>query len=327
MNLPLVVLLVITVILFLVLATISSLRSRVIEVREDRRVVIYRRGRFHRIAGPGWVPLHHRIERIEQEYSIRDEPRSFSIDNLFFHGIPIELTLNFWCHVDLVQAAHGNRDRLAQLTTFSESERRQQVAIKTRDAVVAQLGVLEQKLKLSATASLVDKILPVLPGTENCEQLLEAVADKLETTLPPVGVFFNPDHPITITHIDIPGEMKREFSRGRALDLLRSKAPNTPEEIMLQLVSIPEGAVPPITRETVRIEGEGAAHFQMEGIKEKEGKRQRIPFARPPYAHPNEVSLDSEDAEQPEDVELLTESDLAYLKLIPRRDESQRPAA
>ena len=211
-------------------------------MKEEDRVVVYRRGRFHRIGGPGWVFLGP-YETIERTLTVRDQPRTASISQLFVYGIPIGFTFSFWGRVDPVTAAGGNPNLLRDMAMFEEYEREQQVLLKIRDSFMRRVAELEKNRPLSEHTTIIEKIIPILPGSPECNWLLNQVRVDLLRTLPLVGVYLNINRPVTVTGIIAPPEVLQEFSWGRMIELLRRDYPNLTEDRLAQMVAAIEGLV------------------------------------------------------------------------------------
>ena len=120
------------VVLYFMLTGLLGMRFHV--VPEEKRLVIYRLGKFQRVAGPG-VVITWGTDTIEREINARNEPHNLRVDNLFMKGVSFGYTLNMWLRTDLVGAAAGNRDRLRELVLFSDREREQQITVKLREAL------------------------------------------------------------------------------------------------------------------------------------------------------------------------------------------------
>jgi hypothetical protein len=338
------------VLLLALVALGSAFYRRVRIVKEEERIVVYRRGRFDRIDGPGWTFLGP-YETIERTLNVRDQPKTASVAQLFLYGIPIGFTFSFWARVDPVVAAGGSAARLKDMAMFEDYERDQQVDLKIRDSFVRRVAELEKGRSLSTSATIVEKVIPILPGSPECTWLLNQVRNDLVRTLPLVGVFLNTTHPMTVNGIIIPPEMMAGFTRGRMKDLLKLYFPDLPEERLAQMVGSIEGW------ETMRrydFEQKGSAAQQVvpemrignaeEGMKVK---LQSPPQPQPAEPRADDVARAARARERPVPVypvqkpvdgsrarpsneplpEKLAKSDLSYLKSVPPKSQEERSVA
>jgi len=86
-------LLLIVAVLVLVWLVFGLLGVRFQTVPEEERLVIYRLGRFNRIAGPGMVVYFRRFESIERTLSVREELIEQRVDGLAFNGLFLGYTV------------------------------------------------------------------------------------------------------------------------------------------------------------------------------------------------------------------------------------------
>jgi tetratricopeptide (TPR) repeat protein len=295
-----------------VASSTGSLIPRFFIVKEEERAVIYRRGRFHRIDGPGWVFLRP-FETVQRMLLVRDQPRTASVAQLFLYGIPIGFTLSFWARVDPVAAAGGDAVRLKDMAMFEDYERDQQVDLKIRDSFVHRVSELEKNRPLSNHATIIDKIIPILPGSPECDWLLNQVRGDLTRTLPLVGVFLNTRHPITLNGIIAPKEMIEGFSRGRMQELLRLYFPKLPADRLAQMVESIEGLE---TMGRYDFDQKGSAAQQVVPDKKTGDDAGGMKVVRSSLLRLQLASAEPPAAESiPEE---LTKHDLSYLRSVPR---------
>ncbi len=308
---------------------VSFLRSSYVIVPEEERLVIYRLGRFDRVAGPGRVRLSRDMDKVQRRFSIRNGPSDCLIDDLHVYGLPVGLTLNLWWCYDPVRAAGGDSATLRDLVLFDESERRSQLAVELRDSLVRQIAAMEQRKPLAATATIVDKIVPILPGVSTCIEILTHAQQDLARTLPRLGIFLDMNHPIVITRVHPPDDMIRGFSRDRAAALLRLQFPNLPDSMMLHLLESIEGLEPLRIHEIRQVGENGGAGIAAEARWTEDDTLFRAPLAVEP-APPQGKTPDRAEtvADQPaSEASRLSRSDLAVLKRVPRERPGQRRAA
>jgi hypothetical protein len=333
-------------ILFLVLliGLIIKVMTRV--VPHEERLVIYRLGHFHRVAGPGPVMVVPRLDEVKRTYRVRDQPLEITVDGLFPYGVPVGMTLNLWCRFDLEAAAGDDRERLASLVQLSDAERRHQVEIKVREVLVKQIAVLEDSDPLPGDATVIDRVIALAPGTTRYYKLLEAVKVGLREELPLVGAILSPTQTITLTKRDISDEIIQAGKRlrGREIDSewltdyadnLRQRFPSISNAVLAQMLASVEGVdAGKVQRLLVEQEGYNSAdtevevEFEMSGDEERPNviarpkmKQQRAATQSMPAASRTEQKSTSRTPRP------LTESDLAVLKRVPRKDRNQKLSA
>ncbi len=299
-------------------------QSKMQVVQEEERLVVYRLGRFHRVAGPGVVVLQRMLDEVKRTFNVRDEPHNVRINGLFMNGVPFGYTLNFWYRFDLQAAADGNHERLAKLVQFSDEEREKQVATKVREALVAAGPVIEQKFKPTG-ADFVSKLLPIIPGLPSFDAFMVEVRKHLRESLPLVGAILNEEHPLTVTNIHLGSDIIGSFSRGRVATMLRETFPNLPPELLLQAVSSIEGIDMPQQR--VVFEGVDQSNTRLD-FRPEEGEasaRVRVQPTGPtasnaaqPAINPTSAApvVQSSTSVTP-NKEQLTKDDLSILKRVP----------
>ncbi|MBN1993417.1 MAG: hypothetical protein JW953_12010 [Anaerolineae bacterium] len=318
------------VLIVLLFALIQVLKVMSQIVPQDKRLVIYRLGKFSRVAGPGPVQVIPGLETVEKTIEVRDHPLEVTVPGLFAFGLPNELTLNMWCSFDLVQAAGGDRNRLAQFVLMSEAERRQQVQVKMREALVRQISDLQERMPISEKANLMERLVALAPGTPRYNELLKGLKYDLAKTLPSVGVILNTDHPIVLTNRNISEEIGEGFKRMRSREMdsewlmeyahkLRQQYPGMSTSMLTQMLLSIEGVdVGQVQRMLLEQEKgvEAEVEFEMSGdgsswpniITKPMPQTQRQTAPAPTPRH-------------------LTKEDLAILKRVPPSDQEQRLVA
>lgn len=311
------------VILLLVVALYLLTQSKIRIVPEEERLVIYRLGRFHRIAGPGPVVLQRSLDEVKRTFSVRDEPHNVRVNGLFMNGVPFGYTLNLWYRADLKAAAGEDRARLVNLVQFSNEERDRQVATKVREALVASVAKIEKSYK-PAGNNFVHKLLPIIPGLPEFGALFTEVRHQLRGTLPLVGAILNEAQPITVTNIHLGNDIVSSFSRGRIATLLSETFPNLPPELLLQAVSSIEGIDMPQQR--VVFEGVDQANTRMDFRVDEEQASARVriqpstpPAPEQPQATDATVTTAPAATAVPaaQNKEQLSKDDLTILKRVP----------
>lgn len=319
--------LVIAGIVVAVILITGSMKPQIKVIKEGTQVSIYYRGQFSRVAGPGWVPMV-RFETIEREFSVRNEPRYYSVDGLLFYAQPIGLTLSFYSQFDPQRAAGKDKDLLRRLVMFSDDEREQQVEHAIRATMISRLGAMERRKPLPPKATVVDRILPLLPGTPDCNALLAEVRKDLEPQLRAFGVFIDPAKPFMLTEIMPPADLIKTFSAGRVIDALRLKMPGAHDDVVLQTVAAIQGLDLAMRRDTYVLTGAAAQEAQLELKKGEEETEAKLKFRPRPVQEaekPSAAKAEPAEARPAGQKETLTKDDLSYLKRIPRN--GQRTAA
>lgn len=314
--------------LVVILAGLLALRVAGVKVKivpEGKQIVVYRLGRFQRIAGPG-VAVLNRFETVAQTINTRSEQVSHRTStNYFMHGVPFNWTLTFWSHTDLVRAANGQRQRLVELAQYSDGERREHLRGKLHEAMYKYVPRIAREHNLSEKPTVVEQLLPVLPGMPECERLLELVAGELERTLPTVGIYLDTQHPVTISAVHVGQEVLDSFSRGRVWRMLREQMPDVPNELLLQAFSAIEGF--DIHTARLYLENKGAS---VREVRMEEGHISGVKVRPEPSIEAEEEQPYEED--QPTAIPSsfghdgpLTREDLSVLKRLPR-DNARRAA-
>ncbi len=306
------------------------LKPDIVTVPEEERVIIYRLGRFDRVAGPGLVLLSRDIDEIKRRFSTRNEPQNVAVDGLMMYGIPVGLTVNLWCRYDPVRAAGGDRDRLRELAQFSEAERYEQLAVRLREALVRHMNALEQRAPLPPTATVVDMIVPILPGVPTCVEILQGAQRDLVQTLPALGLYLDLDanHSPVITNLRLPEDMSKGFSRGRAAALLRMQLPDLPDSMMVHMLESIEGLAP-LRIQEIRQVGNAVGAATEARWTDEDGTMVRVPLAAGPTPpHERAAGPAEAPADQPvADTSHLSHGDLALLKRVPRDPAGKRRVA
>jgi hypothetical protein len=252
------------IVIVIVLAILSAIILRLLRpgrevVPEEHRLVIYRYKRFHRLAGPGWVSLLRDRDTVERTLTVgRHQAHDFFVDGLFIHGIPVSLGLNIWSWFDPIRAAAGSREKLWQLTSLTDQERHVQMGIVlcevARDGIVA----LQQNTKLPAKPSMVDRILPVIPGTPPCKAFLRGLVEPLAHSWSILGVCVDTSHPITITRLQLPEDLIAGFGRDRVVSMLRQLFPDLSSETVMQMDAAIEGVPMPVDLQAIDLRNGGS---------------------------------------------------------------------
>lgn len=308
-------------------------------VPQEKRLVIYRAGHFHNIVGPGPVLLWRLVDTEERTINVREQPNIYTIESLFIYGVPIALTFSIWSAFDPVQATGNDRDQLIRLVVFSDHERQSQMLLMLRNILVQELGAIELAHPLPATASIGEKLLPIIPGLPICNGMLERTRTRLQTDMRTIGFVLNPARPILITGLKPPESVSKGFDRERVLSFLRPQFPNLPDDVLAQLyTSIEKLDLPTLQRFVVQNEGNLSTRIEQR-TENAQGGQTRITMqtplpgeaaqapntaARPPVsatpAPPRSAPAPSPAADE------LRPGDLMVLKRVPRASDQRRAA-
>ncbi len=208
------------IILVIVAILIGMLVNMTQVVPQRERLVIYRFGHFHRIVGPGSVPIIPSVDKVVRSIDVRDRPIEITVPSIFAFGVFNELTINLWYRVELIETTGSNRDKLVELIQITESERQEQVQVKMHEVLINQVAVLQERKPLPDTTTNLDGIAALAPGSERHNNLLEGIRKELEESLPSIGVVLNTTHPVMLTTRITPAEFFKAIQpeRGSEID-------------------------------------------------------------------------------------------------------------
>lgn len=326
--------------IILVVILYKVLKALIHIIPEGQRLIVYRLGRFNRVVGPGLVLIVPGLEQVARTMEMRDHPLEVEVTGIFAYGVPNDLTLDLWCSFDLIKAAGGNKAKLSQLVQINEAERRKQVEVKMREALVGQITELQNRLPLPNTATPLDAVIALAPGTERYDALIEGVEKELAHSLPSIGVILNSTQPITLTGRGIPDSIIEAIKRmqGRQIDSqwltkyadqLRQQFPDISSVVLDQMLASIDGVdVGNVQR--LRLEQDDKTEAQVDIEMPMDGSNLPRILAKPKIKVP-ETEIKHR-AVEPQDSQVspqladthLTKSDLTVLKRIPRPDEREQ---
>jgi hypothetical protein len=303
------------------------LQPRIVTVRDEERVVIYSRGRFKRIAGPGWVFFLGAFDKIERRVNVLSRPDDYSVANLFVGGIPVGLTINIWCRFDPQTAAGENRDKLIQMLRFSDFERRQQMEVLLRTALVHRLADLERERNLPQNAGFFAKLEPALPGLPPNDHVLQETRKEVQQSWQSLGVVLDNNMPWVITGLQLSDEMGQLFRRGRVVASLHDQYPQLPDDTVAQIAAGIEGIA--LSVETLKLDSNLGSNARVERFTNLKGGSKRVKYDTAEAAP--ESATGSDEVPAPETVPSppprLSKSDLQVLKRVPPNQGSDRASA
>ncbi len=305
---------------------IGMLRTSVVFVDEGYQAVIYQLGRFHRLDGPGRIVLNKRVDKIHHQIDVRNMPRDYRVE-AFSYGIPFSYAANFWRRVDLARTSGGNRERLIDLALLSDGERHEHVNIILRDTLVQTIASMERDHPLSDTAAPLLKILPILPGIPQCEEMLARWKQNLRSALPRVGVYLDPEYPLVVKQVFLGEDITSSLSLKRRSELLRPALPGIPDELLLQALTSIAGYEPPQHISKLHLDSNQAARVELRPGQDGELSTRIKIDATPPVGQAQTAAAPAQAAAAnptPRKDDQLTAEDLAVLKRIPsvRKEQS-----
>jgi regulator of protease activity HflC (stomatin/prohibitin superfamily) len=315
-------------------------RANTFVVPEGSRVVIYRMGRFDRVAGPGMIQIMRGVEQVERTIEVRDHPLEVTAPGIFAFGVPNDLTLSLWCRFDPVAAAGRDKTRLATLVQLNESERRRQIEIKMREALINQVVDLQKRWPLPPNPTPIEGIVALAPGGERYQALLAGLKKELEMSLPSVGVILDTSQSVTVTNRGLPDNIIAALKRsqGREIDSqwlrkyaddLRQQFPETSSAVLDQVLSSIEG-IEAGNLQRFRLEQEGGGgetDIEMELPISSSSPPNLIAKPRMKLGdtkHPGPAGPHEIKAVMPAFAG-LTKNDLAILKRVPRSQRQPNP--
>lgn len=308
------------------LLMIWGLQIKAYTVPQEERLIIYRWGRFHRVAGPGlvWVIQGFEYEKVMRTIHVRDQDRNFTIPGLFSFDIPFGYTLNLWFRYDPVAAAGGDGELLLELAQHDD-DRYAQIGVKLREALVRAIMTVQKETAaqwkekqkeesgestvtlqrqsastqdVESEMSILEKLMLIVPGVSSCERILDLVEAELAQVLPSIGVLLNRHHRITVTRLDIADDLVGAFSRDRIAKLMRGTYKSFSDAELARGVAMIEGLM-----ESVAIEGDHSSDVRTEWRQSAEGLKPRFKHKPRKDSHPSSVR-NSDDLDAGEDVEV-----------------------
>ncbi len=298
-------------------------------VSQEERLVIYRFGKFNRVVGPGIVRIYPKLDEVKKSYEVREHPIKMTIPGIFAFSVPNTFTLNLWVRTDPVEASQGDRSMLARLVQIQEFERREQIEVKIREALVEQVRELQQRFPLPDYATTFDGVVALAPGSTRYNALLRGTTRRLSRSLPSIGVILSSNYPITLTGRVIPDEIIKALEQKRGIDIsggtliqyatqLKTSFPDTPDSVIAQIVGSIPGVdmtnIHPLVMEHIGRADKVGAKVEYELHEDGTGQINVQPDIADPEAKPAQPAKVRPRATG----HSLSDSDLSILKTIPR---------
>lgn len=290
---------------------------RLLTVKDGQQLVVSRLGRIHRILAPGPQLFFASFETIERELDVREQPHNLFVDDLFMNDVPFGYTLNIWYRNDLLAASQGNPAQWRELALFSDEERKVQASEKLRSALTRCLHELEAEQPPAQESPLVERILPIFPGTPANEALLTRLQAELHKLWPSIGILPSRQHPIILNKVHLGKDLRELFSLGRTASQMREMLPNLSSESILRMFGSIEGLDMSHMRElTLRQSGDAPAELRIGEGEELEAEIRAAP--KPQTQTAPAATRPSPASEEAAPVDELRKEDLRLLKQVPR---------
>ena len=167
-------------------------------VEEGTEVVIYRRGKFNRIDGPGTVVLAPGLDDIHHELDVREHLYDIPVTGLLVNGAPVALKLHYSAYLD-IRKCTSDRDKQETLASWDDWQRRQRIEGRTWRVVVQTLAAYEREHPVSNEADDYTKLKHLIPDPEPDIALLQDIKQALQEDLCDIGFVLNQSDPIRLT--------------------------------------------------------------------------------------------------------------------------------
>jgi hypothetical protein len=300
-----------------------------IKVEEGQEAVIYRLGRFYCIAGPGMVWLWPYLDECHAVLDVR-ETRQVIFIRTFAGGVPVTLKLSFHARLDLRRAAGHDLNRLAELASWDEQQRREKMEDAVQNLVVRMVREYEQRHPTPEDADFFTRLGHIVAMTRQNAVLMSNIRRHLGRVIGQFGYVLGETEPCWMVLDSLPPALIEAFDRARAdrvhmqrltakweplLRLIRDYPPH----LQAHLMTVVEGLQPPPIQipgteggsgGNIRITPGGEPEIEIEVNPNADGDRPGAPRSR--------VAGGDLDDDPP-----LTMADVAPVRVVP----SQRRAA
>ncbi len=216
-------------------------RPKVEIVPEEERLVIYRFGKFSRIAGPGPVWIQRNVDQIERRLKVRNEPHFLKFNGLYAYDIPLGYTLSVWYRLDPLAAANGNQQMLRQLAQFGSEECEENIRIRIHDLFIKHIAEFLERHSLPNKPTVLDKLIPFCPGQPACDEILAKIRRELPEVLRSFGAVWNPGQPIAIKDFHLSPSIIQLLERDRVMESFQQRMPNSDPDLLTQATVALEG--------------------------------------------------------------------------------------
>ncbi|MCS7037969.1 MAG: SPFH domain-containing protein [Anaerolineae bacterium] len=237
-----------------------------IKVEEGYQAVIYRLGRFYSLAGPGMVWLWPYLDEVHAMLDVRSA-RVPIVIRTFAGGVPVTLRLSFHARLDLQQAAANDLNRLAELASWDEQQRKDKLDDAVQNLVVRMVKEYERRHPVSADADVFDRLAHIITMTRENDALMTNIRRYLGRVIAQFGYVLGETEPCWMVLDSLPPSLLEAFDRVRTervhMQRLTEKwrqilqlIHDYPPHLQAHLLAVVEGLEPP----PIQIPGgEGAA--------------------------------------------------------------------
>lgn len=224
-----------------IIVCLWATRPKIEIVPEEERLVIYRFGKFSRIAGPGPVWIQRSVDRIERRLKVRNEPHFLKFNGLYAYDIPLGYTLSLWYRLDPQAAANGDKQMLRQLAQFESEEAEENIRIRIHDLFIRHIAEFLERHTLPNKPTVLDKLIPFCPGQPACDEILNKIRRELPEVLRSFGAVWNPNQPIAIKDFHLAPNIVQLLDRDRVMQNLLQRIPHGDPDLLTQATIAIEG--------------------------------------------------------------------------------------
>lgn len=203
---------------------------------EYEQVIIHRLGRFHKLAGPGLVRYSRWLDTLERRIDVRDKKQSISLNGLFTYDIPFAFKLDIWMRYAPKEIAATDHEFLTRLAHIAENEQMSNVRTEVKRAVQQSLAKIQGRYPLPQNPGVIDRLLPIIPGAQICNEMLDLLKEHLSELLPQVGFVLSSNYDLTIFDISLGQDIIDIFNRGRLAKSLRDDIPTINDEMIFEFL-------------------------------------------------------------------------------------------
>lgn len=297
------------------------------KIEEGHQAVIYRLGRFHSIVGPGMVWLWPHLDEVHATLDAR-MTRVPIVIRTFAGGAPVTLRLSFHARLDLRQAAGNDVNRLAELASWDEQQRRDKLEDAVQNLVIRMVKAYEQHHPAPADADVYDRLVHIIAMTRENDILMKNIRRHLGGVIARFGYVLGETEPCWMVLDSLPPSLLEAFDRARTdrvhirrltekwkqiLGLIRDYPPH----LQAHLLAVVEGLEPP----PIQIPGgEGAAEVNARLTPGGEPEIEITPRPQPPGGHTGTPQTPKRPVNEDDDFDPpLTLDDVTPVQTVPSR--------
>jgi hypothetical protein len=298
-----------------------------IKVKEGHEAVIYRLGRFHRLAGPGPAWLWPYVDELHATLDVRQTKLTVLIRTFAGGGMPVTLRLSFHARLDLRRAAGQDFGRLAELASWDEEERKEKLDDAVQHLVIRMVREYERRHPVPHDADFLTQLAHILTMTRQNDALMVNIRRHLGRVIARSGYILSQAEPCWMVLDSLPPTLIEAFDRTRTdrvhmqrltakweqlLRLIRDYPPH----LQAHLMAVIEGLQPP----PLQIPGHEGS-LELNTRLTPNGKAEVEIGLRPPgpnqpsSAHTAGAQMNAEEDPDPP----LTMDDVALVRVVPPR--------